>query len=542
MGTSAFLIATAALQPSIAVLQVAIVGVRTFGITRGVFRYLERLVSHSVNFRLLGAIRGWFYRAVEPLVPGSVEDLKGGDLLSRSIQDIESLEDFYVRGIAPPLSAVIITLGISLFTLQYSATLAAILVGGLILTGLVLSLQVQALARARSRASLAARARTAALALEVVSGAGEILMANAQDQFLEKTRQAAARSQAANLSAVKLHSSALAAGILISNLTLAAMLFAGIPLVQNGQIDGVTLAVLALITLASFEPVNLLPAASTKIETSLAAADRLFAVADRPRAISEPAQPVNADKFTDLMIRNLTFSYPRTSLAAVSDINLSLKPGKTIALVGPSGSGKTTLLKIIQKYLPVTDGMVRWNGCDFNTVPGTIVRGWQAVVGQNAYVFSATLRENLKLSGASEADFLPMLERVGLSGWYAGLSKGLDSWLGDNGSLLSGGERQRILLARALLMRRPILLADEPFSNLDPASESAILDTMLEFSGHTAAILATHRLTGMERFDEILVMEAGRIVQRGSHSCLISEPGLYLQMWQQQNNQFFFET
>lgn len=538
MGTSAYLIATAALQPSIAVLQVAIVGVRTFGIARGVFRYLERLVSHSVNFRLLAVVRGWFYRAVEPLVPGSVEDLKSGDLLARSIQDIETLEDFYVRGLAPPLSAVVITLGISLFTMQYSATLAAILAGGLILTGLVLSLQVQSLARSSTTAVLAARSRSAALALEVISGAGEILMANSQNQFLERTRRAAAQSQAANLSAAWLHSAALSAGILISNLTLVAMLYAGIPLVRSGQIDGVTLAVLALITLASFEPVNLLPAASAKIEASLAAANRLFAVADRPRPICEPVQPDQPGDFTELAINSLTYTYPDTTQPALIEVSMVLKPGKLIALVGPSGSGKTTLLKIIQKYLPVNAGAVSWNGMDVNSITGSTVRAWQSVVGQNAYVFSATLRENLNLSGAPEADFLTALEQVGLSSWYASLPAGMDTWLGDNASQLSGGERQRILLARALLMRRPILLADEPFSNLDPASESAILGNLLNSSGPVAAILATHRLVGMQRFDEILVMDGGRIVQRGSHSELVSTPGLYRQIWQQQNNQF----
>lgn len=539
MGTSAFLIATAALQPSIAALQVAIVGVRAFGIARGVFRYLERLVSHSVNFRLLAVVRGWFYRAVEPLVPGSLEDLKSGDLLARSIQDIETLEDFYVRGIAPPISAVVITLGMSLFTLQYSATLAALLAGGLILTGLVLSIQVQSLAGSRSNAVLAARSRAAALALEVISGTGEILMANAQNQFLERTRLAAERSRAANMSAARLHSAALSAGILISNMTLVAMLYTGIPLVRSGQIDGVTLAVLALITLASFEPINLLPAASAKIETSLSAANRLFSVADRPAMVNEPALVHQPGDFSYLKINNLTFTYPYTTQPALVDVSLDLEPGKSIALVGPSGSGKTTLLKIIQKYLPVDDGVIKWNGLDVNSIHGSTVRAWQAVVGQNAYVFSATLKENLNLSGAPEADFLTALEQVGLSSWYANLPAGMDTWLGDNASLLSGGERQRILLARALLMRRPILLADEPFSNLDPVSESAILGNLLNSSGQAAAILATHRLVGMQRFDEILVMDGGRIVQRGNHTDLVSTPGLYRQIWHQQNNQFF---
>jgi ATP-binding cassette, subfamily C, bacterial CydC len=541
MGTSAFLIATAALQPSIAVLQVAIVGVRTFGIARGVFRYLERLVSHSVNFRLLAQVRGWFFRAVEPLVPGGVEDLKSGDLLARSTQDIETLEDFYVRGIAPPLSAVIVTLGISLFTLQYSLSLAACLASGLILTGLILSIQVRSLSRRKAEVVIQSRAKLSSLAVETISGAGEILMANAEERHMTKIRAASQQAQTANLALAALHSAALASGVLISNLTLVGMLYLGIPLVRIGQIDGVTLAMLALITLASFEPVNLLPAASAKIETSRAAANRLFSVADRPLPINEPIKEIPLARFTGLRLTGLTFSYPGSALPALSNISLSLKPGSKIALVGLSGSGKSTLLKVIQHYLPVPANTVFWNETDSASVSGPAVRGYLSVLSQNGYLFSATLRENLKLANSSEDEFERILDRVGLSAWFSSLPQGMDSWLGDNGSLLSGGERQRLLLARTLLMNRPIILADEPFSNLDPVSEKAILYSLLDSDTISACIVATHRLVGMDQFDEILVLDTGKIIQQGKHEELVDVTGLYRQLWQQQNNRFSFD-
>src|SRR5512133_1899125 len=351
MGTSAYLIATAALQPSIAVLQVAIVGVRAFGIARGVFRYLERLVSHSVNFKLLAQLRGWFFRAVEPLVPGGVEDLQSGDLLASAIKDIDTLEDFYVRGMAPPLSAVIVTLGISLFTMQYSLSLAGLLAGGLILTGLVLSLQVRSLSGKLAADVIQTRVKLSTLAVETISGAATIIMSGARENHLEKIRAASNTARSANLAMSSLHSTALALGVLVSNLTLVGMLYLGIPLIRSGQIDGVTLAVLALITLASFEPVNLLPAASAKIETSLTAARRLFAIADRPQPVPEPTEPIPLEGFSELIIRNLSFTYPGSFTPALQDISLSLSPGRLVCLVGPSGSGKSTLLKIIQDHL-----------------------------------------------------------------------------------------------------------------------------------------------------------------------------------------------
>ncbi len=315
------------------------------------------------------------------------------------------------------------------------------------------------------------------------------------------------------------------------------MLYLGIPLVRTGTIDGVTLAVLTLITLASFEPVNLLPAASAKIETSRAAARRLFGVADRSQPVNEPAEPALINGFADLRITNLTYAYPGSILPALNDISLSLLPGKKIALVGPSGSGKSTLLKIIQRYLPVQANSVFWNGVDLNNVSGTAVRENLSVLAQNSYLFSASLRENLKLARSDEDEFEKILESVGLSGWYASLPDGMDSWLGDNGSLLSGGERQRLLLARTLLMHRPVVLADEPFTNLDLKSEKAILHSLLHTESNTACLVATHRLIGMDQFDEILVLDAGKIIQRG---CTRTDrpTGLYRQFWQQQNIAF----
>jgi ATP-binding cassette subfamily C protein CydC len=522
-------------------LQVAIVGVRTFGIARGVFRYLERLVSHSVNFRLLGRIRSWFYQSIEPLVPGGIEDLKSGDLLARSIQDIETLEDFYVRGIAPPLSAILVTIGISLFTLQFSITLAAILAAGLILTGLVLSLQVRALSKPRAEAVVNARARLSALAVDTVDGSATLIMSRAEGNHLAKIRSDSDEANSANLSLAGLHSSALALGVLISNLTLVGILYFGIPLVRSGRIDGVTLAILALVTLASFEPVNLLPAASAKIEVSMAAARRLFAIADRPQPVPEPHTPVEIGNFHELTIRHLDFTYPGSDRPVLRDISLTLIPGRKIALVGPSGSGKSTLIKAVQRYLPVPTGSIVWNGNDILSINGEDIRANQAVLSQNGYLFSASLGDNLKLANPDKAQFETTMNQVGLEKWYASLPEGLDTWIGDNGSQLSGGERQRLLLARTLLLKRPIILADEPVSNLDLASEHDILRLVLQANSGTACLVATHRLTAMELFDEILVMQDGQIIQRGTHNELVSSDGLYRSLWRQQNNLFAFD-
>lgn len=273
----------------------------------------------------------------------------------------------------------------------------------------------------------------------------------------------------------------------------------------------------------------------------MAAARRLFTIADRPHPVQEPSIPLEIENFRELVIRDLTFTYPGTARPALKDILLTVKPGWKIALVGPSGSGKSTLIKSIQKYLPVEDGMIFWNENDINTVNGSKLRSYQAVLSQNGYLFSATLAENLKLSGARNDEYSKVLKDVGLEKWFTALPDGFDTWLGDDAGQLSGGERQRLLLARTLLQNKPIILADEPVSNLDLSSEQEILQRLLKINSGIAVILATHRLISMELFNEILVMDGGCIVQRGTHNELASVDGLYRDLWQQQNNLFAFD-
>jgi ABC-type transport system involved in cytochrome bd biosynthesis fused ATPase/permease subunit len=199
------------------------------------------------------------------------------------------------------------------------------------------------------------------------------------------------------------------------------------------------------------------------------------------------------------------------------------------------------LIKAIQHHIPVPAGCVFWNGFDSQSLVGEDIRQWQAVLSQNGYLFSTSLFDNLKLANPETEEFESTMNQVGLGKWFTSLPDGMETWLGDNGSQLSGGERQRLLVARTLLLNRPIILADEPVSNLDLTSERDILRLLLQHSANTSCLLATHRLTGMELFDEILVINRGVIIQRGTHSQLVDSSGLYRDLWQQQNNLFAYE-
>src|SRR5512133_565583 len=259
LGTSAYLIAYAALHPSVAVLQVAIVGVRFFGISRAVFRYLERLGAHSVNFSLLARLRVWFYSLLEPLAPARLQTLHSADLLGRVTTDIETLENFYVRAVAPPLVALIITLGVSAFVGQYDSHLGLLLAGALLLSGVGLPLLVHLLARRPGRAMVDRRAALNALVLDSLQGMPDLLaFGRGADQLarISAASQALHREQA-RLARIGALGNAL--GVLVTGLTLWGLLMLAIPLVRaplSGGLDGISLAVLALVTLASFEAVT----------------------------------------------------------------------------------------------------------------------------------------------------------------------------------------------------------------------------------------------------------------------------------------------
>jgi ATP-binding cassette, subfamily C, bacterial CydC len=537
LGTSAFLIARAAEQPSIAALQVAIVGVRFFGITRGVFRYLERLVSHSVNFRLLSRLRVAIYKALEPLAPARLQTLHSGDLLSRAVADIETLENFYVRAVAPPVVAFVVTLGMSLFAGLYHPSLAYILAGGLLVGGTLVPVVARMLARQPGRDAIEQRAQLRAAVIDSIQGMPDLASNNRSEQYIQNIvsfSTVMGRSQQ-YLAWTNGVSSALM--VLVSGITLWLVLWAAIPLVNAGFFDGVALTVLALVTIASFEAVNPLGQAAQQLESSLHAARRLFALMDATPEITQHANPCPPPDRSDIIVRNVSFRYLPELPDALQSIDIDLPVGKRLAVVGPSGAGKTSLANLLLRLWEYQSGEIILGGRDLRCYDPRDVRRQFGVVSQRTYMFSGSVWENLTLANphASVAQVERALAQAGLFEWVNKLPAKLDTWIGERGLQMSGGERQRLALARCFLQDAPVLLLDEPTANLDALTESRLLSTIAALMAGRSVLWITHRLVTMELADEIVVLEAGRIVQRGTHAALITQPGLYYRMWSMQN-------
>ena len=537
MGTSAFLIARAALHPSIAVLQVAIVGVRFFGISRGIFRYLERLASHEVNFKLLSQIRVWFYGCIEPLAPARLVNAAGGDLLSRAVADVDSLEDFYVRVVSPPLVAVIITAGMGLFVGLYDPRLAFILVLGLVICAFLAPVLLFTINQHMGKAFIEERGRLYAIYVESIQGLGDLLAYGYEKVQIQKVKTAGNRLGKIQLRLSQSREFSNALSGLITNLTLWAVLWAAIRLVGDGKLDGVSLAVLALLTMASFEAVNPLAQSGQVLQTSLQAARRLFAVADAPIPISSSATPYPTRFRSSIAIRDLWFRYAPEQPWVLQDIQLELSPNKKIAIVGASGAGKTTLINLLLRYWDYERGSIELDGVDIRQFAPNDVRGLTSLVSQTTYLFSATLRQNLLLAkpDAQADELMGVIAQVGLADWLTLLPNGLDSWLGENGVQMSGGERQRVAIARAILHNRPLLLLDEPTANLDALTEQQIIQVLTKVSKDKSVLWVTHRLSGLEMVDEILVMNHGKVIERGNQPALLAKKGLYTRMWELQS-------
>ena len=307
--------------------------------------------------------------------------------------------------------------------------------------------------------------------------------------------------------------------VLAADLTTVAVLVLAIPAVEAGRLDGVQLATVALLTLAAFEAVAPLPLAWHGLGAMRAAARRLFDVMDAPPAVREPQGPVPAPVAGAplLELRDLRFTYPGEPRPALDGVSLRLERGQRVAVVGTSGSGKSTLAQLLLRFWDAPSGSIRLEGHDLAEWPSDDARARVAFAAQKAHVFTGTLRENLLLArpGASAAELHAVLRAVRLDALVERLPRGLDGWVGEEGHQLSGGERQRLALARALLRPAPILLLDEPTAHLDALTEREVLGEIVRAGEGRATLLVTHRLVSLEAFDEVLVLERGRVAERG---------------------------
>lgn len=540
LATSAYLIAAAALHPSIAALQLPIVGVRFFGIARGAFRYLERYVAHAVTFRVLAHLRVWFYRAVEPLAPARLMEYHSADLLNRAVADVDELEHFFLRVITPPAVAALVALALGVVLARFDARLAFTLIAFLLLTGGAVTLWTHTASRIPGTQLVRARSKLRVALVDTIVGMPDIVAAGQELRRLEHVRFAGRELENAQRATARIGAWQAAWTSLLAHLGMWTVLVVAIALVDAGRIDALFLAAIALAALASFEAVIPLPQAAQAMAGSVEAARRVFRVVDAPPAVVDPPAPRGAPRRCSLRVSDLRFRYAEDAPWALDGVSFALEPGQSLAVVGPSGAGKSTLVNLLLRLWDYDDGHILLDGADVRTYAADMVRRVFAVVSQRTHLFNASIRENLLLAkpDAGEAEMIGASVRAQIHAFIQSLPEGYRTRVGEGGIALSGGERQRMAIARALLRDAPVLLADEPTANLDPVTGRLVLETLHRVRGERAALFITHRLVGMEAMDEILVLDRGRVVERGSHDALLALGGLYRRMWDLQHRVF----
>lgn len=490
-------------------------GIRAFAIARTASRYGERLVTHEATFRLLATLRTWFYEHLEPLAPAVLQNYRSGDLLSRIRADIDALENFYLRILAPLLVAAISGLAILLFLAQYSVILVLIELALLIIAGVAIPLLVNQLAHQAASRKVETTSALRSAVIDSTQGMSELLIYGASTQQAAKVEALSEQLLSDQQHLAKLNGSTQSAVGFCANISMWLMLIVAIPMVTIGSLMPAHLPMLALFALASFEAILPLPLAFQTLPGTLAAARRLFDIVDSKPAVQEPASPMAIPECFDIAINEVTLRYPNSQSNALEGVSLSIPQGSHLAIVGPSGSGKSTLIHALMRFWPVADGTIQFGGVSIEQLTGDNLRSQFAVAAQQSTLFNSTIRRNLLLAkrDATEDEIRQACKLAQIHDFIETLPEGYETWIGEAGHKLSGGQMRRLGIARALLKSAPVLILDEPGEGLDSVTEQAMLKAITESAKDRTLILITHHSVGLDEMHQIIHLEQGHIVK-----------------------------
>ncbi|WFE21884.1 thiol reductant ABC exporter subunit CydC [Solwaraspora sp. WMMD937] len=535
LATAVWLLITAAGRPPLDAVTVAIVCVRALAIGRGVLRYTERLAGHDATLRVVTDVRFRIFTALAARRP-TTED-RSGDALSRLVSDVEAVQDLLLRVLVPGAAAATVAVLAVAGAATVSPAAALALAAGLAVAGAGLPAVAALLTRRTADRVAPLRGELAADSADLIHGAADLAAFGGTAAALRKSTRRARelarleRRLAATGWAVD------GVGVLVAGLTVAAVTVTAL----RAGVGGVLIGVLAVGALAAVEMSLALVAAArqwAQLRGGLRRVADLLTESARAgtgRAAADPVGAATADdrRRPTMVLDGVTVRYRAGTSPALDRVDLWLPPGRRIAVVGPSGAGKSTLLGVLTGAVPPDGGRVTVDEVDLTDVPAGARHRLVGGLLAEAYVFNATVRDNLLLARptATDDDLAAAAAAAGLFDWVREQPDGWQTLVGAAGSRISGGQRQRLALARALLAGPSVLVLDEPTEGLDPAAADTVLASALAAADDRTVVLVTHRLTGLEAMDEILVLDAGRVVQRGDHAELTGRPGWYQEQW-----------
>ena len=509
--------------------------VRGLAIGRTLFRYFEKLVTHDATFRILAKLRVQVFEKIIPLSPAVLNRYRNSDLLNRLVSDVDTLDSLYLRLIAPFITAIFVILAMCIGLSFVNAPLALGLGVSLLLLVLVIPTVFYQLGKKFGDKLVHSRALYRTQFLEFIQAQAELLLFNAEDKLKDNMAKTEANWQADQQKEANLSGFSTALSLFLNGLIIAAMLwFSSQAEFGNDEYRMAFIALFTFAALASFEILMPLGSAFLHIGQVIASAERVTDIIEQQPLVTFNCKAEFDQNATTLIeAKDLSFTYPERQNRALENLNLTIQKGKKVAILGKTGSGKSTLLQLLVRNYDANQGQLFLAGKPIADYAEDTLRSQFCFLTQRVHVFSDTLRQNLQFASAvniSDEKMIEVLNQVGL-GKLLEKEQGLDIWLGDGGRPLSGGEQRRLGLARILLNDAPILLIDEPTEGLDRETERQILRLILAHAENKTLIMVTHRLTAIEQFDELCVIDEAKLIEKGTYAELLQlEKGFFKQL------------
>lgn len=492
-------------------------------VARGVLHYVEQRCNHYIAFKLLAHVRDLVFGALRRLTPAKLAGSDSGALISTVTADVELLEVFYAHTISPICIAVLMTVVMGAFLGGIHPVLAAVALASYALVGIAVPVAVSRASGGEGRRSRDLAAWLSGFVLDGLRGLGEVLQYGAGASRLEeldrrsaelvasqrKLRARGAAGQATTTGAIMVLSCAQ---------MLLAVWLAGAGLVTA---EGAVLATVA--TFSSFGPFVALANLGSTLQGTLAAGNRVLDILDEEPLVAEvPDSEGRHPGFDGIAAEDVSFSYAGGASAngglasgekILDHVSVGVEPGQIVGIQGKSGSGKSTLCRLLMRFWDVDQGRVALSGADVREVATSALRDAEAFVEQDTHLFHDSIRDNLLIArpDATDAELEAACRAASVHDFICSLPNGYDTMVGELGDTLSGGERQRLGLARAFLHDAPLLLLDEPTSNLDSLNEAQILKSLSDQRGHRAVVLISHRPSTMAIADKTYSMDQGRV-------------------------------
>lgn len=527
--TSGYLISSASLMPyNILMLYVPIVLVRTFGISQAVTRYIERLIGHDAALKILADMRVRLYKMLEPQALFVRSRFQTGDLLGTLADDIEHLQDVYIRTILPTIVALFLfiasIIALALFDWKFALWI------GLCLSIIVFIYPIVSLFLVK-RAQLnlkEAQSRQYSILTDAVFGMNDWIISGRSfvGPFMKDSKETTFAER-------KLRhwnqSRELQIRVLSGLVLITVGIWSGLE-AQSGTIAPTYIAAFTLVTLPLIESLIPVSHAIEKIPTYKESLNRIGKIEGFVEHKKKPNIPI--DKTGDINIDNLFFRYEGSKENVLRNITLNIPYGHKLALLGRSGAGKSTLLQILLGELLPTDGKVSINGYSPQNYSDNVFE-MISVLNQKPYLFATSVENNIRLGNqtATKDEIDRVMKQVKLDRYIHSLPNGILTQMEETGARFSGGERQRIALARILLKDTPIVILDEPTVGLDPQTEADLIETIFDSLKEKTVIWITHHLMGMENMDQIVFMEKGKVILNGNHQELMRDNDRYRNLY-----------